>query len=311
MSTQLPAKLPVLLHDEGLAAYLRQIRAFPVLTSEEEYELAQRWRDDGDLEAAHRLVTSHLRLVAKIAMGYRGYGLPIAELISEGNIGMMQAVKRFEPERGFRLATYAMWWIKASIKEYVLRSWSMVKIGTTTAQKKLFFNLQRLKKKLRSDEDHYNVEEIELSLDVVAEIASRLDVSPSDVISMNQRLSGSDHSLNVSRYSDGKGEYQDLLVDQAPDQETLFSDNQESSLRHGWLMDSLQVLSPRERDIIMSRQLAENPETLEILGEKYSISRERVRQIEARALEKLGDYVRLAEKKPIKPLIKPPIQMSK
>ncbi|RMF08819.1 MAG: RNA polymerase sigma factor RpoH [Alphaproteobacteria bacterium] len=275
---QVPAVSP----DMSLTRYLQEIRKFPMLDAEEEYMLAKAWREHGDTEAAHKLVTSHLRLVAKIAMGYRGYGLPIGELISEGNVGMMQAVKRFDPERGFRLATYAMWWIRASIQEYILRSWSLVKIGTTAAQKKLFFNLRRLKGQIQA------VDEGDLKPEQVKEIAKRLDVSEEDVISMNQRMTGGDHSLNAPMRIDGDGEWQDWLVDEdAQDQETTLAEQDEYEQRRALLLEAMDVLNDREKHILTERRLKDNPATLEDLSKIYDISRERVRQIEVRAFEKL------------------------
>jgi len=273
--------LPTIASEGNLGRYLQEIRKFPMLEPEEEYMLAKRWREHGDSDAAHRLVTSHLRLVAKIAMGYRGYGLPLSELISEGNVGMMQAVKRFDPDRGFRLATYAMWWIRASIQEYILHSWSLVKIGTTAAQKKLFFNLRRLKGQLQA------IDEGDLSPENLEKIARELDVPQADVISMNRRLASPDHSLNAPIRADGEGEWQDWLVDETDDQETRLSDRQELGLRRDLLRDAMTHLTERERDILSARRLRDNPATLEDLSEKYGVSRERVRQIEVRAFEKL------------------------
>jgi RNA polymerase sigma-32 factor len=280
--------LPTISSEGNLARYLQEIRKFPMLEPQEEYMLAKRWREHGDSDAAHRLVTSHLRLVAKIAMGYRGYGLPLSELISEGNVGMMQAVKRFDPERGFRLATYAMWWIRASIQEYILHSWSLVKIGTTAAQKKLFFNLRRLKGQLQA------IEEGDLSPENVERIARELDVPQSDVVSMNRRLASPDHSLNAPVRSDSEGEWQDWLVDETDDQETILSDREELGLRRDLLRDAMTHLTERERDILSARRLRDEPATLEDLSEKYSVSRERVRQIEVRAFEKLQRAIKLA-----------------
>ncbi len=269
-------------HPEGnLARYLQEIRRFPMLEPEREYMLAKRWREHNDVEAAHQLVTSHLRLVAKIAMGYRGYGLPLAELISEGNVGLMQAVKRFEPDRGFRLATYAMWWIRASIQEYILHSWSLVKIGTTAAQKKLFFNLRKIKGQLQA------IEEGDLSPENVKKIATQLAVAESDVVQMNRRLASPDHSLNAPLRDEGEGEWQDWLVDDEPSQETKLAESEELGNRHRLLESGLKVLSPRERHILVERRLREDPTTLEDLSQEYGISRERVRQIEVRAFEKL------------------------
>ncbi len=281
----LNTRVPVLASDSGLSAYMAAIKKFPMLEPEQEYMLAHRYADHGDLEAAHELVTSHLRLVAKIAMGYRFYGLPVSDLISEGNVGLMRAVKKFDPERGFRLATYAMWWIKAAINEYVLNSWSLVKVGTVAAQKKLFFNLRKLKAKL----GQYG--EGDLSNDAVETIAQRLDVSTDDVINMNRRLSRSDASLNQLVIEDGDAERQDLLVDDAPDQETVLAEKEERQLGSGLLMRAMGGLTDRERHIIEERRLAENPRTLEEIGEEYGISRERVRQIENRAFEKLQKAV--------------------
>jgi RNA polymerase sigma-32 factor len=250
--------------------------------------LAKRWREHADPEAAHRLVTSHLRLVAKIAMGYRGYGLPLSELISEGNVGMMQAVKRFDPERGFRLATYAMWWIRASIQEYILHSWSLVKMGTTAAQKKLFFNLRKLKGQLQA------IDEGDLSPENVKKIATELGVPEADVVSMNRRLAAPDHSLNAPLRNDGEGEWQDWLVDEVEDQETSLSERQELGLRRDLLRRAMTHLTPRERDILVERRLRDVPTTLEDLSQRYNISRERVRQIEVRAFEKLQRAIKTA-----------------
>ncbi len=265
----------------NLSRYLQEIRKFPMLTQEEELRLAQTWRDKGDMESAHRLVTSHLRLVAKIAMGYRGYGLPVSELISEGNVGMMQAVKRFDPDRGFRLATYAMWWIRAAIQEYILHSWSLVKMGTTAAQKKLFFNLRRLKGQMQAFEDG------DLQPEQVAKIAHTLAVPEQDVISMNRRLAAPDNSLNAPVRADSEGEWQDWLVDDADSQETVLAERQEFTGRKALLAEALKTLNDRERHILIERRLKENPTTLEDLSVQYKISRERVRQIEVRAFEKL------------------------
>ena len=278
MATQ---NLPVLTAEGGLSRYLQEIRKFPLLKPDEEYMLAKRWSEHGDRDAAHRLVTSHLRLVAKIAMGYRGYGLPVAELISEGNVGMMQAVKRFDPDKGFRLATYAMWWIRASIQEYILRSWSLVKIGTTAAQKKLFFNLRRMKGQIQA------MEEGDMKPENVAKIAKDLDVSEEEVINMNRRLAAQDHSLNAPMRIDGDGEWQDWLVDDAPDQEEIAADSEEFSVRQQMLQQAMGVLNERERHILTERRLKESPATLEELSQVYDVSRERIRQIEVRAFEKL------------------------
>ena len=273
--------VPVLTPEGNLSRYLREIRSFPMLETQEEYMLAKSWREHEDLDAAHKLVTSHLRLVAKIAMGYRGYGLPISELISEGNVGMMQAVKRFDPDRGFRLATYAMWWIRASIQEYILHSWSLVKMGTTAAQKKLFFNLRKLKGQLQA------MEEGDLSPENLKKIATELDVPEADVVSMNRRLASPDHSLNAPLRSDSEGEWQDWLVDESESQETRLGERQELGLRRDLLEKAMTHLNDRERHILTERRLQENPTTLEDLSQQYGISRERVRQIEVRAFEKL------------------------
>ena len=273
--------VPNLSPEGNLSRYLQDIRKFPMLEPDEEYMLAKRWQEHEDSDAAHRMVTSHLRLVAKIAMGYRGYGLPLADLIAEGNVGMMQAVKRFDPERGFRLATYAMWWIRASIQEYILHSWSMVKIGTTAAQKKLFFNLRKVKAQMKSLEDG------DLHPDKVKQIADRLNVPEREVVNMNRRLSSQDNSLNAPVRADAEGEWQDWLVDESPDQETVYGANEEMDQRRALLTGAMQHLNERERDILEKRQLAESPTTLEDLSQVYGISRERVRQIEVRAFEKL------------------------
>ena len=265
----------------NLTRYLQEIRKFPMLTAEEELALSKRWRDTEDLEAAHKLVTSHLRLVAKIAMGYRGYGLPIGELISEGNVGMMQAVKRFDPDRGFRLATYAMWWIRAAIQEYILHSWSLVKMGTTAAQKKLFFNLRRLKGQMQAIDDG------DLQPEQVTEIARVLAVPEQDVVNMNRRLAAPDNSLNAPVRADSEGEWQDWLVDESESQETEIADRQELTGRRALLANALKTLNERERHILIERRLKDNATTLEDLSQQYAISRERVRQIEVRAFEKL------------------------
>jgi len=268
--------------EASLSRYLQEIRKFPMLEPQEEYMLAKRWREHEDTEAAHRLVTSHLRLVAKIAMGYRGYGLPIGEVISEGNVGLMQAVKRFEPERGFRLATYAMWWIRASIQEYILRSWSLVKMGTTAAQKKLFFNLRKVKGQIQAIDDG------DLHPEQVTHIAERLGVSEDEVISMNRRLSGPDNSLNAPMRQDAEGgEWQDWLVDDSADQEVTLAEEQELGLRREMLAEAMETLNEREIHILTERRLKDDPATLEDLSQHYGISRERVRQIEVRAFEKL------------------------
>ena len=273
--------IPSISNEGNLSSYMEQIKKFPLLEAQEEYMLAKAWKNQGDVKAAHKLVTSHLRLVAKIASGYRGYGLPLSDLISEGNIGMMHAVKRFEPEKGFRLATYAMWWIKASIQEYILRSWSLVKIGTTAAQKKLFFNLKKIKSKISAIEDG------DLTPDQVDKIATELSVPHKEVISMNRRISGSDYSLNSPVTDDSSGEWQDWLEDDTQNQEASFADTEEYLIKKNILSDSLEYLNERERDIISERQLSENPLTLEELSNRYGVSRERIRQIEAKAFEKL------------------------
>ena len=282
------ASLPVLGSESNLSRYLQEIRQFPMLEPQEEFMLAKAWREHGDTEAAHRLVTSHLRLVAKIAMGYRGYGLPVSELISEGNVGMMQAVKRFDPDRGFRLATYAMWWIRAAIQEYILHSWSLVKMGTTAAQKKLFFNLRKLKGQLQAIEDG------DLKPETVTKIATELSVPEQDVISMNRRLAAPDHSLNAPLRVDGEGEWQDWLVDDRDSQEVMLADKQELGKRRQLLKDAMSHLNDRERRILSERRLRDEPTTLEDLSQEYGISRERVRQIEVRAFEKLQKAIRNA-----------------
>ncbi len=280
------ATLPILTAESGLSRYLEEIRRFPMLEPQDEYMLAKRWREHGDRDAAHKLVTSHLRLVAKIAMGYRGYGLPISEVISEGNVGLMQAVKRFEPEKGFRLATYAMWWIKAAIQEYILRSWSLVKMGTTANQKKLFFNLRKAKSKISA------LEEGDMRPDQVKLIARRLGVTEQDVVDMNRRLGG-DVSLNAPIREEGdSGEWQDWLVDDESDQETRLAESEESDNRKKALGEALTVLNDRERRIFEARRLADDPITLEDLAAEFGVSRERVRQIEVRAFEKVQRAVR-------------------
>ena len=284
-TTALPS-VHALSPEGNLSRYLQQIRRFPMLEAGEEYMLAKRWREHDDLEAAQKLVTSHLRLVGKIAMGYRGYGLPLAELISEGNVGLMQAVKRFEPDRGFRLATYAMWWIRAAIQEYILHSWSLVKIGTTAAQKKLFFNLRRLKGQLQA------IDEGDLSPENVTKIATELDVPEDDVVQMNRRLASPDHSLNAPVREEGEGEWQDWLEDESESQETLLAEKEELSGRRRLLESALKALSPRERRILVERRLQDEPTTLEDLSRNYGISRERVRQIEVRAFEKVQKAVK-------------------
>ncbi|HUN45763.1 MAG TPA: RNA polymerase sigma factor RpoH [Stellaceae bacterium] len=282
------ATIPTLSSEGGLSRYLQEIRKFPLLDQQEEYMLAKRWREHGDPDAAQKLVTSHLRLVAKIAMGYRGYGLPLAELVSEGNVGMMQAVKRFDPERGFRLATYAMWWIRASIQEYILHSWSLVKMGTTAAQKKLFFNLRKLKGQIQAIEDG------DLTPEHVKKIAEELNVPEQDVINMNRRLMAPDHSLNAPVRAESEGEWQDWLVDERDNQETRLGNSQELGLRRDLLNKAMQHLSERERHILQERRLKDNPTTLEDLSQEYGISRERVRQIEVRAFEKLQRSIKHA-----------------
>ena len=279
------AALPMIAGESGLARYLSEIRRFPMLEPQTEYMLAKRWREHHDPDAAHKLVTSHLRLVAKIAMGYRGYGLPIGEVISEGNVGLMQAVKRFEPEKGFRLATYAMWWIRASIQEYILRSWSLVKMGTTASQKKLFFNLRKAKSQISALEDG------DLRPEHVEKIATKLGVSKQDVIDMNRRLGG-DASLNAPLREEGEGEWQDWLVDDSASAENVLVDREESDNRLGALRAALSVLNERERRIFEARRLVEDPVTLEDLSAEFGISRERVRQIEVRAFEKVQAAVK-------------------
>ncbi|OUX37153.1 MAG: RNA polymerase factor sigma-32, partial [Proteobacteria bacterium TMED261] len=277
------ANLPSVSIDGSLGSYLKQIKKFPMLSSEEEYMLAKSWRERGDLKSAEKLVTSHLRLVAKIAMGYRGYGLPASELVSEGSIGLMQAVKKFNPEKGFRLATYAMWWIKASIQEYVLRSWSLVKMGTTTAQKKLFFNLKKIKNQISASENG------DLTMEHVEEISKRLNVKKDEVVSMNRRLSGKEKSLNAPINNEDGTEWQDWIVDSTIDQEQNHSQNQELSIRKKLMNDTIKVLNLREKEILTARRLSEDVATLEDLSKKYKISRERVRQIETKAFEKLQE----------------------
>jgi len=273
--------LPSIAIDSGLANYLTQIKKFPILNPEEEYMLAKRWKKRGDLKSAQKLITSHLRLVAKIAMGYRGYGLPVNEIISEGNIGLMQAVKKFEPEKGFKLATYAMWWIKASIQEYILRSWSLVKMGTTSAQKKLFFNLKKIKNQLAPNNSG------DLNIEHVKEISKRLNVKQEEVVSMNRRLLGKEKSLNDPIKDGSDGEWQDWIIDDKIDQELKFSNQQELTQRKKLMDDSMNILNPREKEILTARKLSDEIATLEDLSKKYKISRERVRQIETKAFEKL------------------------
>jgi len=280
MSSTINYNLPTLINEGGLSVYLAQIKKFPMLDAEEEYMLAKNWKTTGNLKSAEKLVTSHLRLVAKIAMGYKGYGLPVNEMISEGNVGLMQAVKKFEPEKGFRLATYAMWWIKASIQEYILRTWSLVKIGTTTAQKKLFFNLKKIKNQIapRSEGD--------LKDEHVAEIAKKLSVKKNEVVSMNRRLSGKEHSLNTPIGEDGD-EWQDWVIDKEMDQELKFAQKEEMEQRKDLLKESIKILNEREKEILCARRLNDKPTTLENLSKKYKISRERIRQIENKAFEKV------------------------
>jgi RNA polymerase sigma-32 factor len=284
MSATTNYNLPALSNEGGLSVYLAQIKKFPMLAAEEEYMLAKNWKTTGNIKSAEKLVTSHLRLVAKIAMGYKGYGLPVNEMISEGNVGLMQAVKKFKPEKGFRLATYAMWWIKASIQEYILRSWSLVKIGTTTAQKKLFFNLKKIKNQIapRSEGD--------LRDEHVAEIADKLDVRKDEVVSMNRRLSGKEFSLNSPIGEDGD-EWQDWLVDKELDHDLKFAQQEEMKQRKDLLLDSIKILNDREKEILYARRLNEEPITLENLSKKYKISRERIRQIENKAFEKIQKHM--------------------
>jgi len=289
MSSTTNYNLPTLSNESGLSVYLAQIKKFPMLDAEEEYMLAKNWKTTGNLKSAEKLVTSHLRLVAKIAMGYKGYGMPVNEMISEGNVGLMKAVKKFEPEKGFRLATYAMWWIKASIQEYILRSWSLVKIGTTTAQKKLFFNLKKIKNQIapRSEGD--------LKEEHVTEIAKKLDVNKDEVVSMNRRLSGKEHSLNAPIGEDGD-EWQDWVVDKEMDQELKFAQKEEMNQRKDLLKDSIKILNDREKEILYARRLNDKPTTLENLSKKYKISRERIRQIENKAFEKVQKHMLNAAK---------------
>jgi RNA polymerase sigma-32 factor len=280
--------VPSISADGNLSRYLQEIRKFPMLDPDEEFMLAKRWKEHADPDAAQKLVTSHLRLVAKIAMGYRGYGLPLSELISEGNVGMMQAVKRFEPDRGFRLATYAMWWIRAAIQEYILHSWSLVKMGTTAAQKKLFFNLRRLKGQLQA------IDEGDLPAETVKQIATQLEVPETEVVQMNRRLASPDHSLNAPLRADSEGEWMDWLVDTEESQETKLGDRQELGLRRDLLQNAMKTLNDRERHILTERRLKDEPVTLEDLSRQYNISRERVRQIEVRAFEKLQKSIKSA-----------------
>ena len=284
MSTTSNYNLPALSNEGGLSAYLSQIKKFPMLAAEEEYMLAKNWRTTGNIKSAEKLVTSHLRLVAKIAMGYRGYGLPVNEMISEGNVGLMQAVKKFKPEKGFRLATYAMWWIKASIQEYIMRSWSLVKIGTTTAQKKLFFNLKKIKNQIAPKSEG------DLKDEHVTEIANKLAVSKDEVVSMNRRLSGKEFSLNSPIGEDGD-EWQDWLVDKELDHELKFAQQEEMKQRKDLLSDSIKILNEREKEILYARRLKDKATTLEELSKRYKISRERIRQIENKAFEKLQKHM--------------------
>ena len=289
MSSKTNYNLPALSNEGGLSVYLAQIKKFPMLAAEEEYMLAKNWKTTGNLKSAEKLVTSHLRLVAKIAMGYRGYGLPVNEMISEGNVGLMQAVKKFKPEKGFRLATYAMWWIKASIQEYILRSWSLVKIGTTTAQKKLFFNLKKIKNQISPKSEG------DLKDKHVSEIAEKLDVKKEEVVSMNRRLAGKEYSLNAQIGEDGD-EWQDWLIDKEMDQELKFAQKEEMDQRKDLLKDSIQILNDREKEILYARRLNDTPTTLENLSKKYKISRERIRQIENKAFEKVQKHMLNAAK---------------
>ncbi len=295
--SNVPATIPALGGEQSLNRYLAEIRKFPILAPEQEYMLAKRFQEHGDTEAAAQLVTSHLRLVAKIAMGYRGYGLPVSELISEGNIGLMQGVKKFEPDRGFRLATYAMWWIRASIQEFILRSWSLVKMGTTAAQKKLFFNLRRMKAKLDAFEDG------DLRPEDVQKIATDLGVTEAEVVSMNRRMAmGGDTSLNVPMREDGEGQWQDWLADDAPLQDSVLAESQEADVRHEMLVSAMDDLNDREKHILTERRLTDDPKTLEELSQVYGVSRERVRQIEVRAFEKLQKaMMRIAGEKRLLP----------
>lgn len=284
--------LPVISPDGGLRRYMQEIQKFPILDADEEYMLAKRWSEYGDYEAAHKLVTSHLRLVAKIAYGYRGYGLPVAELIAEGNIGLMQAVKKFEPEKGFRLSTYAMWWIRASIQEFVLRSWSLVKMGSSAAQKRLFFNLKKMRKRLKTVDDGKALTPQEIQI-----IAQELDVNEQDVIDMDQRMGASDKNLNARVGADGETEWMELLADPAPSHEEILGDDEEMQLKKKLLGQAMASLNDREREIIIARRMNEEELTLEELSKRFNISRERVRQIEARALEKMTHFVMDAAKK--------------
>ena len=279
--------LPILSSEGNLSIYLQEIKKFPILSANEEFMLAKRYKEHGDTKAAHKLVTSHLRLVAKIAMGYRGYGLPITDLISEGNVGIMKAVKKFDPDKGFRLATYAMWWIRAQIQEYVLHSWSLVKIGTTAAQKKLFFNLKKLKNQLKS------IDEDTLSPENIREIANRLDVKEAEVIDMENRLYASDHSLNTPVSQEADVEWQDMIIDQNDTQDIIFENKNENNYRKNLFTKALNILNPREKEIIKLRRLSEKPKKLEELSQKFKISRERVRQIEEKAIQKLQKEIKI------------------
>jgi len=280
------SSLPVITPEGGLTRYLQEIRKFPMLDPDEEYMLAKAWKEREDSEAAHKMVTSHLRLVAKIAMGYRGYGLPVGELIAEGNVGMMQAVKRFEPEKGFRLSTYAMWWIRAAIQEYILRTWSLVKMGTTAAQKKLFFNLRKIKGQIEA------IDEGDMTREQVETISTKLGVSEEEVINMNRRLTAPDHSLNAPMRADSEGEWMDWLEDDTPNQETVYAESEELRRRKAMLEGAMDCLNDREQHILTQRRLREDPLTLEDLSQEFNISRERVRQIEVRAFEKLQKAVK-------------------
>jgi RNA polymerase sigma-32 factor len=281
-----PRNMPVMTADGNLQRYLQEIRKFPMLEADDEFALAKRWREEGDVDSVHTLVTSHLRLVAKIAMGYRGYGLPVAELISEGNVGMMQAVKRFEPDKGFRLSTYAMWWIRASIQEYILRSWSLVKMGTTAAQKKLFFNLRRMKSKI------HEIDDGDLAPESVTKIATDLKVTEDEVVQMNRRMTGGDQSLNAPMRADGESEWQDWLADDTDTQDVTVAESQELDHRRAMLQAAMKNLTERERRILVERRLKDDPATLEELSGVFGVSRERVRQIEVRAFEKVQRAIR-------------------
>lgn len=285
--------LPAITPEGGLRQYLQEIQKFPMLDADEEYRLAKRWTDDGDYEAAHQLVTSHLRLVAKIAMSFRGYGLPVGELIAEGNIGLMQAVKKFDPEKGFRLSTYAMWWIKASIQEFVLKSWSLVKMGTSAAQKRLFFNLKRMRRQLDA------VEDTSLTPDQISQIAAKLEVNERDVIDMDMRMGANDQNLNARIGNDGESEWIDMLADESDNQEVMLGDLEEYGQKRALMHEAISQLNERETRIIQARRLAEEPLTLEELSHEFGVSRERIRQIEARALEKMTSFVTKAGETPM------------